>query len=94
METRSKVKGVPQGIPTTSFVEEVSKILPPAQGAHPTLCKQQLVKEFPKYKFPLLSKLLNSMFLLKNSNILSLSIIQLPRNPQNLNLLQVLKLMI
>jgi hypothetical protein len=29
METRSKVKGVPQGIPTTPFVEEVSKALLP-----------------------------------------------------------------
>jgi hypothetical protein len=28
METRSKVKGVPQGIPTTPFVEEVSETLP------------------------------------------------------------------
>jgi hypothetical protein len=56
METRSKVKGVPQGIPTTSFVEEVSEALPPAQGTNPTLRKQQLVKEFPKSKFPLLSK--------------------------------------
>jgi hypothetical protein len=56
METRSKVKGVPQGIPTTPFVKEVSKTLPPTQGTYLTLCKQQLVKEFPKSKFPLLSK--------------------------------------
>jgi Retrotransposon gag protein len=56
METRSKVKGVPQGIPTTPFVEEVSKALPPAQGTYSTLHKQQLVKEFPKSKFPLLSE--------------------------------------
>jgi Retrotransposon gag protein len=54
METRSKVKGIPQGIPTTSFVEEVSEILPPAQGTNPTLRKQQLVEEFPESKFPLL----------------------------------------
>jgi hypothetical protein len=56
METRSKVKGVPQEIPTTSFIEEVSKALPPTQGTYPTLCKQQLVKEFPKSKLPLPSE--------------------------------------
>jgi Retrotransposon gag protein len=56
METRSKVKGVPQGIPTTSFVEEVSGTLPPTQGTYPNLCKQQLVEEFPESKFPLLSE--------------------------------------
>jgi Retrotransposon gag protein len=56
METRSKVKGIPQGIPTTSFVKEVSKTLPPVQGINPTLCKQQLVKEFPESKFPLPSE--------------------------------------
>jgi hypothetical protein len=56
MKTRSKVKGVPQGVPTTSFVEEVSEALPTAQGTYLALCKQQLVKEFPKFKFPLLSK--------------------------------------
>jgi hypothetical protein len=56
METRSKVKGIPQGIPTTSLVEEVSKTLPPVQGINPTLRKQQLVKEFPESKFPLLSE--------------------------------------
>jgi Retrotransposon gag protein len=56
METRSKVKGVPQEILTTSFVEEVSEALPPAQGTYPTLCKQQLVEEFPMSKFPLPSK--------------------------------------
>jgi Retrotransposon gag protein len=56
METRSKAKGVPQGIPTTPFVEEVSKTLPPAQGTYPTLHKQQLVEEFPKSKFPLPSE--------------------------------------
>jgi hypothetical protein len=77
METRSKVKGVPQGIPTTSFVEEVSKALPPTQGTYPTLRKQQLVEEFPESKFPLPSETTQFMFLLKNSNILSLSIIQL-----------------
>jgi Retrotransposon gag protein len=56
METRSKVKGVPQGIPTTPFVEEVSETLPPAQGTYPTLHKQQLVEEFPESKFPLPSE--------------------------------------
>jgi hypothetical protein len=56
MKTRSKVKGVPQGVPTTSFVEEVSKALPTAQGTYLALCKQQLVEEFPESKFPLLSK--------------------------------------
>jgi hypothetical protein len=94
METRSKVKGVPQGIPTTSFIEEVSKTLPPAQGTNSTLRKQQLVEEFPESEFLFHPKLLNSMFLLKNSNILSLSIIQLLQNLRNLNLLQVLKLII
>jgi hypothetical protein len=94
MKTRSKVKGIPQGIPTTSFVEEISETLPPVQGINPTLRKQQLVEEFPESKFPLHPKLLNSMFLLKNPNILSLSITQLLRNLRNLNLLQVLKLMI
>jgi hypothetical protein len=56
METGSKVKGVPQGILTTPFVEEVSKSLPPAQGIYLTLRKQQLVEEFPESKFPLPSK--------------------------------------
>jgi hypothetical protein len=56
METRSKVKGVPQGIPTTPFVEEVSKTLPPTQGTYLTLCKQQLVEEFPESKCPLSSE--------------------------------------
>jgi Retrotransposon gag protein len=56
METRSKVKGVPQGVPTTSFVEEVSKALPTVQGTYLALRKQQLVKEFSQSKFPLLSK--------------------------------------
>jgi hypothetical protein len=56
METRSKVKGVPQGILTTSFIEEVSEALPPAQGTNPTLHKQQLVEEFPESKFPLPSE--------------------------------------
>jgi Retrotransposon gag protein len=56
METRSKVKGVPQRIPTTSFIEEVSKTLPPTQGTYPILCKQQLVEEFPESKFPLPSE--------------------------------------
>jgi hypothetical protein len=56
METRSKVKGVPQGILTAPFIEEVSETLPPAQGTYPTLCKQQLFEEFPESKFPLPSK--------------------------------------
>jgi hypothetical protein len=56
METRSKVKGVFQGIPTTPFVKEVSETLPPAQGTYPALRKQQLVEEFSKSKFPLPSK--------------------------------------
>jgi Retrotransposon gag protein len=56
METRLKVKGVPQGIPTTPFVEEVSETLPPTQGTYPTLRKQQLVEEFPESRFPLPSK--------------------------------------
>jgi hypothetical protein len=51
-----KVKGVPQGIPTTPFVGEVSETLPPTQGTYPTLCKQQLVKEFAESRFPLPSK--------------------------------------
>jgi Domain of unknown function (DUF4939) len=56
METRSKVKGVPQGVLTTPFIEEVSETLPPTQGTYPTLHKQQLVKEFPESKFPLPSE--------------------------------------
>jgi Retrotransposon gag protein len=56
METRSKLKGVPQGVPTTSFVEEVSKTLPTVQGTYLALQKEQLVKEFFKSKFLLLSK--------------------------------------
>jgi hypothetical protein len=56
MKTRLKVKGILQGIPTTPFVEEVSETLPFAQGTYLTLCKQQLVGEFPKSKFPLPSK--------------------------------------
>jgi hypothetical protein len=56
METRSKVKGIPQGIPTTSFIEEISETLPPVQGINPSLHKQQLVEEFPKSKFPLPSE--------------------------------------
>jgi hypothetical protein len=56
MKTRSKVKGVPQGVPTTSFIKEVSEALPPTQGTYPALCKQQLVKEFPEPKFSLLSE--------------------------------------
>jgi hypothetical protein len=56
METKSKIKGVPQGIPTTSFVEEVSEALPTVQGTYPALQKQQLVEEFFESKFPLPSK--------------------------------------
>jgi Retrotransposon gag protein len=56
METRSKIKGVPQGVPTTSFVKEVSETLPIVQGTYPALQKQQLVEEFPKSKFPLPSE--------------------------------------
>jgi hypothetical protein len=48
------VKGVPQGIPTIPFVEEVSEALP--QGTYLTLRKQQLVEEFPESKFSLPSK--------------------------------------
>jgi hypothetical protein len=50
------VKGIPQGIPTTPFVEEVSETLPPVQKINQTLHKQQLVKEFPESKFPLPSE--------------------------------------
>jgi hypothetical protein len=56
MDTRSKTKGVPQGVPTTSFVKEVSETLPTVQGTYLTLRKQQLVEEFPESKFPLPSK--------------------------------------
>jgi hypothetical protein len=56
METRSKTKGVFQGILTTSFLKEVSKTLLTVQGTYPALQKQQLVKEFPKSKFPLPSE--------------------------------------
>jgi Retrotransposon gag protein len=56
METRSKVKGVPQGILTTPFIKEVFKALPLTQETYPTLHKQQLVEEFPKSKFPLPSE--------------------------------------
>jgi hypothetical protein len=51
-----KIKGVPQGVPTTSFVEEIPEALPTVQGTYPALQKQQLVKEFPESKFPLPSK--------------------------------------
>jgi Domain of unknown function (DUF4939) len=47
---------VPQGVPNTSFVEEVFEALPPTQGTYPALCKQQLVKEFPESKFSLPSE--------------------------------------
>jgi hypothetical protein len=50
------VKGVPQGILTTPFIEEVSEALPPIQGTYSTLRKQQLVKEFLESKFSLPSE--------------------------------------
>jgi hypothetical protein len=56
METRSKVKSIPQGIPTTSFIEKVSETFPPTQGTYLALRKQQLVEKFPESKFPLLSE--------------------------------------
>jgi hypothetical protein len=56
MDTRSKTKGVLQGVPTTSFVKEVSETLPTVQGTNPALRKQQIVEEFPESKFPLPSK--------------------------------------
>jgi hypothetical protein len=34
METRSKIKGVPQGVLTTSFIEEVFEALPTIQGTY------------------------------------------------------------
>jgi hypothetical protein len=37
MDTRSKKKGVPQGVLTTSFVEEVSENLTTIQGTYPAL---------------------------------------------------------
>jgi hypothetical protein len=37
METRSKVKGVPQGAPITYFVEEVFEALPTIQGTYSAL---------------------------------------------------------
>jgi hypothetical protein len=75
METRSKVKGVPQGVLTTSFIKEVSEALPTTQETYPALRIQQLVEEFSEFKFPLPSKVLNSMSPLKNLNILFLPII-------------------
>jgi Retrotransposon gag protein len=56
MDTRSKTKGVPQGVPTTSFVKEVSETLPTVQGTYLALQKEQLVEEFPESKFSLSSK--------------------------------------
>jgi hypothetical protein len=71
MDRRSKTKGVPQEVLTTSFFEEVIKTLPtiwetcPAihyappvseESPPPVKRKQQLVIEFPKSKFPLPSK--------------------------------------
>jgi hypothetical protein len=95
MKTRSKVKGVPQGVPTTSFVEEVSEALPPTQGTYPALHKQQLVEEFPESKFSLLSETTQfhvSTEELKHS--VPTHKVRLLRNLQSLNLLQVLKPMI
>jgi hypothetical protein len=94
METRSKVKGVPQGIPTTPFVEEVSKILPPAEGTYLTLRKQQLVEEFPKSRFPLPSK--TTQFHVSTEELKHPVPIHnaTSRDLRNLNLLQVLKPMI
>jgi Retrotransposon gag protein len=56
MDTRSKTKGVPQGVLTTFFVKEVFKTLPTIQETYPALWKQQLVKEFHESKFPLPSE--------------------------------------
>jgi hypothetical protein len=56
MDTRSKTKGVPQRVPATSFVKEVSETLPTVQGTYSALQKQQLVEEFPESKFQLPSK--------------------------------------
>jgi hypothetical protein len=56
MDTRSKTKGVPQGVPTTSFVEEVSETLPTVQGTYLALQKEQLVEEIPESKLSLSSK--------------------------------------
>jgi hypothetical protein len=94
METRSKVKGVPQEIPTTPFIKEVSETLPPAQGTYPTLCKQQLVEEFSKSRFPLLSE--TTQFHVSTEELEHPVPIHNPTfwNLRNLNLLQVLKLMI
>jgi hypothetical protein len=58
METRSKVKGVPQGIPTTPFVEEVSETLPPAQGTYVTTSNN--VSELSLYSCSVLSEVLLS----------------------------------
>jgi hypothetical protein len=92
METRSKVKGVPQGIPTTPFVEEVSKSLPPTQGIYLTLRKQQLVEEFPESKFPLPSK--TTQFHVSTEELKHPVPIHNPTAPKSPNLLQVLKLTI
>jgi hypothetical protein len=54
MDTRSKTKGVPQGVPTTSFVEEVSEILPTIQKTFLTHQYAPLAAEnFSKSKYPL-----------------------------------------
>jgi hypothetical protein len=64
MDTRSKTSGVPQEVPTTSFVKKVTKTLstivydPPVseESSLPVRRKQQLVEEFPESKFPLPSE--------------------------------------
>jgi hypothetical protein len=94
MKTRSKTKGVPQGILTTSFVKEVSQTLPTIQGTYPALQKQQLVKESPKSKLPLPSETTQFHVLTKEPEHLipthNLTSLKSPK----LNLLQVLKPMI
>jgi hypothetical protein len=94
MKTMPKVKGVPQGVPTTSFIKEVSKALPTTQGTYSALCKQQLVEEFPKSKFPLLSE--TTQFHVSTKELEHPVPTHNLTSPkfQNLNLLQVLKPMI
>jgi hypothetical protein len=94
IETRSKVKGVPQGVPTTSFIEEVSETLPPTQGTYLALCKQQLVEEFPKSKFSLPSEI--TQFHVSTEELEHPVPIHNPTSSKSpkLNLLRILKLMI
>jgi hypothetical protein len=56
MDTRLKTKGVPQVVPTISFVKEVSKTLPTIQETYLTLQKQQIVEEFSESNFSLPSE--------------------------------------